>query len=136
MMPPHLRYVATAQPFPADLLATLPDQTERDRVAEVSARPDTAALIVTNCETGEVFAYAVYGNDGGGMLAIYAARVVGGGPATKLMFRGLLGASEVLGKPLRVHSDNVQAMARMMGAGDVLEAIDGDGVNMAVFEHG
>ena len=120
----------TKEPFPADLLAQL-NSDEADHVAACSARPDTFTIFAQNGEN--LIGYVVFGKEeGGDILVVYAARalVSGLGP---MMMRQLLGVAEVLGQPLRVHTDKVRAMARIMGADVAIEARDVDGLLHGVF---
>lgn len=119
--------------FPADLLAELP---EAETVAEVAARSENACLLLQD-DAGALLGYAVFGLDLDGMLAVYAARALGGGWVARAAMAGLFGAAQVIGSPLRFHLDDWQgrmkAAARMMGA-DIAEGIlDGDGVRQGVF---
>lgn len=121
---------ANRGPFPADLMTAF-NADEIALVNEVSARSDTASLIIQG-DDGHLLAYAVIGADLGGMLTVYAARAFNSIVAKAAMM-GLLGAASVMGKPVRVHTDRVQAMARMMGAEEALNCLDGDGLPMGVF---
>lgn len=111
----------------ADILADLP---ERDLVCELMQRDDTRALIVTEAE--KLLGYAVFGSDDDGILTVYAARAISGLMARAAMV-GMFGAAQIMGAPLRVHTERVAAMARMMGAGSFASAFDSDGIPMGVF---
>lgn len=129
-----LKMTATRGAFPTVHLATLQGD-ELDAVPALCARSDTALLLVEDCVTGALLAYGVIGLDNSQMFTIYAARshMTGlGGAAIK----GLFGASQILGTPLRVHSEKVRTYAKMMGAGDALETLDSDGVAMGIFSDG
>lgn len=116
---------------PADLLALLAEG-EAAIVAEVSARPDTVSMIIRDGVA--LLGYAVYGlDDGGKMVIVYAARSFNSFIARAAM-TGIFGAAQVLGVPMRVHTDKLKSMARMMGAGRVVEALDGDGLRVGVFD--
>ncbi len=110
------------------------EATEAAHVREVGNRADTASLIVTDGDTGKLLAYAILGVDAGDMVTIYAANVFLPGLG-KYALQALLGASKVVGKPMRVHTEKVRTMAAAMGAKEALEGIDLDGVSMGVF-HG
>lgn len=119
--------------FPADLLADLP---EAETVREVAALPENTSLLLTD-DAGVMLGYAVFGLDHGGMMAVYAARAIGGGWIARAAIAGLFGAAQVIGAPLRFHLDDwegrMRAAARMMGANVALGALDGDGVRQGVF---
>lgn len=116
--------------MPGDLLALL-GEDEAAIVAEVSARPDTVSMIIR--DGVKLLGYAVYGlDDEGKMVIVYAARAFSSFVA-KAAMQGIFGASQVLGVPMRVHTDKLRSMARMMGAGSVVAALDGDGLRVGVF---
>jgi len=104
---------------------------ELDCVAETSARPDTASIVVSDGET--LLAYAVFGFDDGGLVNIYAARADKMGFAGTALLRSMFGAAQVLGKPLTVHSDKVRAMARAIGATDFEQSFNELGEKFGVF---
>lgn len=113
-----------------DVLAALrPDEAEL--VAEVSARSDTAALILR--QAGAVIGYAVFGRDAADMVTVYAARCWNNMLARAAM-AGIFGAAQVAGSPLRVHTEKLRAMARYLGAKEAIAAIDGDGLPMGIFD--
>lgn len=115
----------------ADFLARL-DQGEAATVADVSARDDTATIIVS--DAGALLGYAVFGWDDDGNVTVYAARSMAGFVARAALV-GMFGAAQVLGAPLRVHADTIGrglAMARAMGANVVTHCRDGDGVPVAI----
>lgn len=126
------RVTMTRDAMPQKRLAELEGE-EKALVERVSARDDTALLLVEDRDKDTLIAYAVIGKDDGGMVTIYAARSLAGGAVTAMMLRGIFGASQVLGAPMRVHTDRVAAYARMIGAGEAWDAIDGDGLPMGVF---
>lgn len=114
----------------ADVLAALrPEEVEL--VADVSARSDTASLVLR--QAGAVIGYAVFGWDAAEMVTVYAARCWNNMLARAAMM-GIFGAAQVAGSPLRVHADKLRTMARYMGAKDAFAAIDGDGIPMGVFD--
>lgn len=118
--------------LPADLLALL-EAKEADIVAEVSARDDTYSFIIRDGVA--LLGYGVFGlGKGDDMVIIYAARSFNSF-ATKMAMMGLFGAAQVLGVPVRVHTDKMRTMARMLGAERFMEALDGDGLRVGVF-HG
>lgn len=131
ILPATARVWAQKENLSAELLAGLAE-AEAEHVRNVGDRDDTAALIVTEGQGGKLLAYAILGMDEGGMVVIYAANTFLTGLG-KMALQALLGASEVLGAPLRVHSEKVQAMARAMGASEALETLDAEGIPMGVF---
>lgn len=126
--------VAVSETLPADFRAQLPGD-ELGHVMTVGARDDTFCLTVSNPENGDLLAYAIVGPDDGGMVTIYAARswLTGLGA---MAIKSLFGASHIMGQPLRVHTERLRTYARMLGADNALEAIDGDGLPMGVFFNG
>lgn len=118
--------------LPAPILGQLA-AAEADLAREVSAREDTASLIVTG-DDGTLQGYAVIGFDDNDMATVYAARSVNSMLA-RIAMQGIFGAAQVMGAPLRVHDlrGKLRAMARMMGATDILHCLDGDGLPMGVF---
>lgn len=106
------------------------DPTEAAIVAELSGREDTISLLVTDSE--KMVGYAVFGFDVDDIITVYAARSVNHF-LTKCAMRAYFGAAQVLGVPVRVHTEKVRQMARMMGATDFLAALDGDKVPMGIF---
>ena len=130
-LPKHTRVSAQKENLPPELIAGL-EAGEADHVRDVGARDDTASLIVTDGDTGGLLAYAIIGTDIGGMVTVYAANVFLPGLG-KYALTALLGASKVVGKPLRIHTDKVQAMAAAMGAKEAFAAVDLDGLPMGVF---
>lgn len=119
----------TAQIGPA-VLALL-GEGEAELVAEVSGRADTVSLIITDAAEALV-GYAVIGFDDNDMVTIYAARSFNSVVA-KVAIKAIFGASEVLGVPMRVHTERLDKFARWVGAKSFRAAIDGDGVPMGVF---
>jgi len=63
---------------------------------------------------------------------IYAARTFGGMMA-EMALKAFFGAAQVLGKPLRVHTDKLHAFARIIGAEKYMAEIDADGKPQGVF---
>lgn len=116
-------------PMPAELAAQLPAD-EAAACAELAERGDMT-LTVTE-EDGQLAGYAVFGMDQGDLLAVYKARAIRGF-VTRAAMMGLFGAAQIAGTALRVHTDKVEAMARMMGAKVSFRARDGDGLPMGVF---
>lgn len=117
--------------MPPDLLALLADE-EAAIVAEVSARPDTVSMIIRDGVA--LLGYAVYGlAPADDLVIVYAARSFNSW-AAKAAMTGIFGAAQVLGVPMRVHTDRLKSMARMMGASKVLAALDGDGLRVGVFD--
>lgn len=117
--------------FPADLLAML-DPQEGDLIRELMARGEVA-LIATD-DDGALVGYAVFGFDAGDMVTVYAARSRNNLMARAAMM-GIFGAAQVIGRPVRVHTEKLRGMARMMGAQIALPARDGDGVPMGIFRN-
>lgn len=113
----------------AAFLARL-EPTEAATVAELSARDDTKSLLVADGE--KVVAYAVFGFDDQEIITVFAARAMNHFLA-KCAMQAFFGAAQVLGTPLRVHTEKLRAMARMMGAESALATFDCDGVPMGVF---
>lgn len=109
------------------------DAKEADLVRELMARDDTGALVIS--DAGQMLGYAVIGVDLDEMVTVYAARAVKSMMAKAAMI-GIFGAAQVFGKPVRVHTEKVRAMARMMGANIAVAADDMDGVPMGIFAHG
>lgn len=114
---------------PAALLARLQGD-EAATVAELCDRDDTRALIVRDGE--KLVGYAVFGLDRNDMLTVYAARSFTHWLA-KAAMQAVFGAAQIMGAPVRVHTEKVRAMARMMGADDAIAGFDLDGVPMGVF---
>jgi muconolactone delta-isomerase len=112
-----------------DLAAQLEAQ-EAIEIGELSARGD--CQVMTLIEGEKLAGYAVFGLDRGDMLTVYMARATAGYIAKAAMM-GLFGAAKIAKVPVRVHTQKVAAMARMMGAPSFLPAIDGDGLPMGVF---
>lgn len=117
--------------LPASILGQLGAE-EAALVGEVSARDDTVSLIVRDGD--KLAGYAVMGFDAADMVTVYAARSVNHFLARAAM-AGIFGAAQILGKPLRVHTDKLRVLARMLGAKEALACLDGDGLPMGVF-HG
>lgn len=120
----------TRAPFPAEFMADM-DSAEAELVAEVSARSDTMSLIVK--QAGAMIGYAIFGFDATEMVTIYAAKSKDSILAKAAMI-GLFGAAQVVGKPLRVHTQKIRAMAKTMGAERAFACVDGDGLPMGVFD--
>ena len=118
--------------LPPEVLAVL-DPDEASGAAEVSARADTYSVYVQN--GADLIGYAVFGKDEGGIVAVYYARALVPvfGP---MMMKQIFGAAAILGDPIRVHTEKVAAMARVMGAKVAIEATDVDGMPMGVFSDG
>jgi len=129
--PDTTRVGVQLEPVPDTLVSDL-EEEERGLILRTSARDDTATVLVTGGDTGALLAYAVFGQDEGDMLTIYAARclVPGLGP---MALKSFLGVAQITGTPMRVHTERVQAMARAIGATSAMDAIDGDGLPMGVF---
>ncbi len=134
-LPTNTEFRVSKQPFPADILAELPDETERQNVAETSARDDTVTLTLTDIDKGKLFAYVVFGRDDHEWLTLYAARVIGGGMFGPMALKAMFGVSQIIGTPMAVHCDRVAAFARTIGAEQAFKDFDTDGIPMGVF-HG
>lgn len=115
--------------FPTDDLVQL-DSGEAQHVVEAANRTDTACLILR--QGGKLIAYAVMGFDDSDMVTVYAARS-SGHTMGRIAMKAIFGAAQVIGAPLRVHTDKLRAMARFFGATDALACLDGDGLPMGVF---
>ena len=116
-----------------DFLSNL-DSEEAKGAREVSCRSDTASIIVTDANNQPV-AYAVFGKDKGGMIAVYYMRSFVKGLGHVLM-RNFFGVSHVLGKPLRMHVQNLKDIAikaRMFGAEFATDGVDQDGILQGIF---
>lgn len=124
----------TQNPMPAEMAAQLGAE-EAGQVEELGARADTFTLIYG--DGPKLQGYAIFGpQDEAGFFVVYMARSFLAGLAA-LTLRGFFGASAVAyGRPLRVHTSKLQAMARIMGADLAEMALDGDGVPMGVFGNG
>ena len=118
-----------ARVFPARLAMQLP-LSEGRAVGELLARGDTVLMLATDGD--KLQGYACFGLDADGMLTVYAARAMAG-LSVKLAMQALFGAAQVIGAPVRVHTEKVKAMAKMMGAKLAFDGIDGDGLPMGVF---
>jgi hypothetical protein len=118
--------------MPPAILAQLAGP-EAELAGEVSARDDTATLLVT-ADDGGLMGYAVMGFDADDMATVYAARSINSMVA-RMAMAGIFGAAQVMGAPLRVHDlrGKLRAMARMMGAAEIIQCLDGDGLPMGVF---
>ena len=129
----HSKVTASADVLPARFHGQL-EADELALVCKVGARSDTATISIEDTDAGTLMAYAVIGRDEGGMVTIYAARswLTGLGAVA---IKGLFGASKVMGAPMRVHTERLQAYARILGADIALDAFDADGLSMGVF-HG
>jgi len=102
-------------------------------VLDVSARPDTRAIYVEDGDTGALVAYAIVGPHDSGDFLVFAAHVFVNGIG-KTMLAALFGASKILGKPMRVHSNKISAMARAIGAPEFAETLCGNGLPQGVFD--
>ncbi|NOR63025.1 MAG: hypothetical protein GQ535_11110 [Rhodobacteraceae bacterium] len=127
----NARIVSTKGLMPEEFIDQL-DIEEAAHYVDVAERDDTATLYVSDLETGKLQIYVVVGVDQDGMYTAYAAHCFMKGMA-KLAMRSVFGAARIMGKPLRVHSEKVAAMAKMFGAESFLECLDADGVPMGVF---
>lgn len=107
------------------------DPSEAALVAMLSARDDTMSIIVMDTDN-KLAGYAVFGFDRDDMLTIYAARSINHF-MTKVAMKAYFGAAQILGVPVRVHTEKVREMAKMMGATDFIAALDGDKLPMGVF---
>jgi hypothetical protein len=116
--------------FPSAMLAQI-EAGEAALVVELMQRGEVALVV---SEGGKLAGYAVFGFDEGGMVTVYAARSFNSFLARAAML-GIFGAAQIIGAPVRVHTEKLRAMARMMGADKALAALDGDGLPMGVF-HG
>lgn len=124
-----MKFALSKDKIGADVLALL-DAKELELVAELSARDDTMSLTISD-EKG-VIGYAVFGIDNDNMVTVYAARSMNSFIAKAAMI-GVFGAAQVMGMPLRVHTEKLRGMARMMGAEQAFKCLDLDGVPMGVF---
>lgn len=115
--------------FPSDDLAGL-ESGEAQLVSDVAERYDTVSLLIRSEK--KLIGYAVMGFDNSDMVTVYAARSVNSVLA-RVAMKAIFGAAQVIGAPLRVHTDKLRAMARMMGAGDAVACFDADGLPMGVF---
>lgn len=113
----------------AKFLARL-EADEAALVAEVSARQDTMTILL--CDGDKTVGYAVFGMDAHDIVTIYAARSINH-LTTKVAMKAFFGVSQILGKAVRVHTEKLDGMARMMGATSFRAAIDSDGIPMGVF---
>lgn len=127
----NTRILRLSGTMPIEYLQTL-DDIEQQHVADVSARSDTSTVIIVDLDTDKLAAYAVYGIDEGDMFVIYAAHCFMKGIAA-VALKSFFGGAQILGKPLRVHTETVAGYARAMGAPNFFETVDGDGVNQGVF---
>jgi len=131
----NARVTATRDGIPEQYRAQITDATELERIDHLTERSDVATLTIEDTKQGTLAAYAFIGRDDSGMFTIYAARswLTGLGAVA---IAGLFGASKVISTPLRVHTEKLEAYARMMGADLSQVALDGDGVPMGVFSDG
>lgn len=118
--------------LPEALAAAITCDKERALASELMGRGE-AALVASDGD--HVAAYAIFGQDADNMLTVYAARALRGFIA-KAAMQGLFGAAQIAGVPVRVHTEKVRAMARMMGADLAVAAKDMDGLPMGVFANG
>ena len=130
----NARFAATLAPLAEEFHNRIADADELALVLEVGARDDTATITIVNNDTGDLAGYAVIGRDDQGWLTIYAARTWLRGPMAAMAFRGLFGASQVMKAPLRIHSERVAKYAKILGVDIALDAIDGGGLPMGVFD--
>lgn len=113
---------------PAELLQRL-EGSEAAAVRDLVERGEKALLV----RDGEkLVGYAVFGLDVTDMLTVYAARSFNH-VMTGVAMRAVFGAAQIIGAPVRVHTEKVRAMARMMGAPDAIAGADIEGVPMGVF---
>lgn len=131
--PTNTRVVLTRDAMPAEYLEGL-DADEKAHIIETGEFENTSTIYVVDLDKNSLFAYAVIGPDDVGMFMIYAARTMGGLMA-EIALRSFFGVAQVLGKPLRVHTDKMKAFARVIGATDFEAMVDGDGLPQGVF-HG
>ncbi len=124
---------ASRDPLAEEFHNQIVEPEELANATTVGARSDTATISIVDTSTGNLAAYAVIGYDDAGMVVIYAARSWMKGLGA-VALKGLFNGAQAISKPLRVHAENIRAYARMMGASEVLAAIDADGVNMGVFD--
>lgn len=114
--------------FPETLLAGI-EAGEAVLIRELMERGEVA-LVATDGET--LAGYAVFGFDLDNMVTVYAARACNGFLAKAAMI-GIFGASQIIGAPMRVHTEKLRAMAKMLGAQIAIPARDTDGVPMGIF---
>lgn len=131
---PNARIVATREALPLELLACIPDEAERRKALELGGLSTNATLYVANTDTGDLMAYAVISQtDVTGQIIILQARsfLTGLGAAA---LAGLFKGAQAISKPLVVHAHSLKGFARMMGASDVLDVLDSDGVNLGIYD--
>lgn len=126
-----MKISVTKAPLAADLAAQLPAD-EAAQVADLGARED--CLTLAYVDGGKLAGYAIFGHGDDGFVVIYMARSMAKGLAA-VVLQSVFGAAQVMGKPLRVHTERVRAMARMMGADLSSVFADADGIPMGGF-HG
>ena len=131
------RFVNTIGPFPAEPFEQIapgltPDEART--VNEVAARDDTATIVILD-DAGTVLGWLVYGpSDPPNEVVLYAGRAEQNGMA-RIMLRSMFGVSQIMGQPMRMHTDKFAQYARMIGAPYATAAVDADGLPMGVF-HG
>lgn len=131
----NYRISATAKPFPEEHAPQVTDVDELALVREVSARDDTAMVLVEDRDKGTLAAYAVLGFDEDGTVTIYAARSWLKGMGA-IALQGLFKGATVINRPMRVHTETLErfkAYAKMLGASEALEALDADGIRQGVY---
>lgn len=129
-LPRNVRVWRSVEALPTALIE---DLEEFELVKKVSGYDDTMSVVVADAENN-LLAYAVVGPDEDGITTIYAARCLFGG-AGAMMLKAIFGASQVLGAPMRVHTDRIHAFQRAIGADVAVECEDAEGLPMGVF-HG
>lgn len=126
--PTHTKTIVGRGNIPPQYAAKL-TQEERELLATVTAYESTVTIYVLDADHDELFAYGVFGQDDQDTFTIYAANTYAPQVA-KLALRSFLGAAQVMGKPLRVHTEKVAAMARLMGAENFTDGLDLDNLPM------
>ncbi|WP_444462088.1 hypothetical protein [Rhodobacter capsulatus] len=115
-------------------LANLPEAGDLAAFLEVEGG-EMFGLIVED-DAQNLQGYAVFALDNSEperMLAIHFARVLQSVPQlARVVLQSLIGAAQIAGVPVRMHSDRVKALARMAGAAAFAETLDGLGEPAAV----
>lgn len=115
-------------------LANLPEADDLGQFLEVEGA-DMFGLVVED-EGQNLLGYAVFALDNSEperMLAIHFARVLQSVPQlARVVLQSFIGAAQIAGVPVRMHSDRVKALARMAGAAAFAETLDSLGAPAAV----
>ncbi len=112
-----------------------------DEAALVKELGDTKGNFTLTFSDGLKFlGYVVFSpEDATGYMAVFAGRAVGNcyrAVLAKSVLMGLFGAASICGKPMRLHSDRLAALAAMVGAdfGAIMRDLDGE--KIAVLSNG